>query len=407
MDVYMEELQLMPWAELQRQDLPVANARTQSTSSSMGPSGSTSVRAPRAVAPALPPAAPDSLEMSPLLLAPYVPRAVKEVAVRPPVLAVELELDPLMIRGRKSARRSRSEQASVPDARPGTAIREWLVPRPKHARPSMIEGAGPSMGPSMIEACDDDVKAERACPAPHQEPASVTPTDHMSGDEAITGEVLKALAHGRECMRQCVLPSRSKKGFASTRDREAKWIAAGAHALVTRLPDDCQLALAGGQLALEQMGGAPNTVALAAAVIRSRAGRNGDKLFDTIKLMAYASGYAEAMGMATPWPMSKGLTWLLVRGEHLRATTAAKGTRGGASVADRLRATIIWAESVSLPIQIDKLVLDSAAPRPAAGGNDQGSAATIPFKWECKMEWVASHPLPSPQRFWTRSLLQE
>ena len=211
-------------------------------------------------------------------------------------------------------------------------------------------------------------------------------------------------------MRLCEVPARPKRGFSSGQAREAQWLKDGSEALVARLPEETRLELAGGREGVAQIGGPQQAVAIAAAVLRSRAGKNGAKLFEVMKTMAYVEGYAEAMRAAghdcPAWPVTAGMAWLLVRGEHIRATQApSRGARGGASVGARLRDTLTFMESIRLPVRADKLILASAAPKAASGGNDDGSAATLPFKWECKLEWTAAAERDSPMRFWARSLL--
>ena len=67
------------------------------------------------------------------------------------------------------------------------------------------------------------------------------------------------------------------------------------------------------------------------------------------------------------WPMSESLADDIVADEHARATTAGRGSQGGATQGASLRDTIVFAaQRMQWPISITKGGLDSAAP-PAAG----------------------------------------
>ena len=215
---------------------------------------------------------------------------------------------------------------------------------------------------------------------------------------------LDALVAGREAMRACQVPSRPRAGWGSSAEREEAFISNGARALADRLPEEMQLRLAGGPEAVAQMGGPAAAAAMAAAVLRTNAGRDGGKLYECLKAIAYIEGFARAKGQPA-WPVSTGLAWLLVAGEHVRATKDAKGKRGGASVGDRLRGLFIFMQKIRMPIEVDKVVLASAAPAPSSAGNNDGSAATIPPLWWCQIEHVAASSVDSPQRFWARSIL--
>ena len=217
-------------------------------------------------------------------------------------------------------------------------------------------------------------------------------------------DTLDALVVAREAMRACQVPSRPRAGWGSSAAREEAFIANGARALADRLPEEMQLRLAGGPQAVAQMGGTVAAAAMAAAVLRTNAGRDGGKLYECLKAIAYIEGFARAKGQPA-WPVSTGLAWLLVAGEHVRATRDAKGKRGGASVGDRLRGLFIFMNKIRMPIEVDKVVLASAAPAPSSAGNNDGSAATIPPLWWCQIEHVAAGSGASPQRFWARSIL--
>ena len=217
--------------------------------------------------------------------------------------------------------------------------------------------------------------------------------------------VLAALVSAREAMRLCSVPERPMKGWGSAVERETDFIRRGSQALAAKLPESVCVDLAGGSEAVEQMGGSRQASALAAAVLRKNAGREGCKLFQVLKAIAYIEGYARAMGYTQVWPVKAGVAWLLVAGEHRRATAAGVGSRGGASVGDQLRALFLFMSKVRLPIEADRLVLASAAPEPSPCGNSEGSAATMPIKWWCQIEVVASWPNSCPMRFWARSLI--
>ena len=268
---------------------------------------------------------------------------------------------------------------------------------------------------ARIEWADQgELAAMRAAPSPPMaatatEPQAAVPAGKAAMyDAPVEPHVQRALDMARAAATQYRMPSRPQGGFTDGEAREAAWIDAAATRLASMMEPAVQVELAGGELAVQQMGGMAQAATSAAAVLRNRAGRDGSRLFEVIKLCVYAAEYGKAMGFASVWPVRPGLCWLLANAEHRRATAPGnkrKGSRGGATVGHRCAESIVFAATLGLPFEYDKRTLDAAAPPPAAGGNSDGSAGTIPPKATCHLEATARGARPSPQRFWARSLL--
>ena len=250
--------------------------------------------------------------------------------------------------------------------------------------------------------------AEARCAAVRKRPRQdVVAPEAIDGiPDANDPAVEAAIAAAHEAREACSMPPRPMKGFETGQARQDAWVHAAAERLAEVLPAWYRFDLAGGEQALAQLGPDPHrqAVRMAGAVLRSRAGLSGQRLFDLIKVVAFIEGYGLAMGV-DPWPVSAGLAWLLTEGVHRQATRMARGSRGGATVGDRFRETLIFGASLRLPIDADRLVLGSAAPKPPTGGYSDGQAATIPVKHRCQIEEVARGLGDSPQRFWARSWL--
>ena len=272
----------------------------------------------------------------------------------------------------------------------------------------------PAVRPRVEWADTAALKAMRLAPSPAirveadgtQLPEAMAdesePTESESG---IDPRVRAALERAREAMKACKVPPRPQGGFVSGDAREKAWIDAGATALAARLPPETRLRIAGGQDAVDQVGGMRQLDVIAGANLRENAGSDGHKLFAAIKWCAFFEAFAEAMQQPA-WPVRTPLTWLAVNSEHERATAAGKGSRGGGTVGAHARDMMVFMHNIRLPVEVDKVLLRSAAPPAApAGGNTDGSAGPLLIEHKCQFEAVARGAQRTPQRWWARSLL--
>ena len=86
----------------------------------------------------------------------------------------------------------------------------------------------------------------------------------------------------------------------------------------------------------------------------------------------------------------------------IAALSAAKGSKGGASVASSLRSGFRDAQILGIPLQADSLLVDAAAP-PGKKMRRERRAGSIPLKWytvsysaaQCVVEWSANLSLRS------------
>jgi hypothetical protein len=93
------------------------------------------------------------------------------------------------------------------------------------------------------------------------------------------------------------------------------------------------------------------------------------------------------------FPMSSAMAHELIASAHAKATAKATGAQHGATVGDRMRATLIFAADRLLwPIDVPRAALVAAAPKAKAVGKKK-KAGVLPIAAKCQLEAIARDPL--------------
>jgi hypothetical protein len=213
-----------------------------------------------------------------------------------------------------------------------------------------------------------------------------------SAQPSYSPEVRFALALADEARRSAVLPPRPVAGFASAQLRASAWAADAAAALAGVMPPSAKLAMLGGERALAQVPHADVPLVLARGIL-SRAGADGTVLLAVIRQAAFLDGFAEGMRRANPafemWPASEALVALILGAEHRRAIEAARGSRGGATVAHGMLTTFKYMAVLGWPMpDLRSPVVLGAAPLPK--GSRRTPSATLPASVYLHTEWLAA-----------------
>ena len=113
-----------------------------------------------------------------------------------------------------------------------------------------------------------------------------------------------------------------------------------------------------------------------------------------MRTLAFIRGFEVAMAREEPgyvaFPMSGPTAALLIHGEHVRATAAGAGSRGGSTVGHTFRASLKRCRALGCPIDTDHPAVAAAAPSAKAAGGRRSTAATTPLKVMAHMETVAA-----------------
>ena len=180
---------------------------------------------------------------------------------------------------------------------------------------------------------------------------------------------------GREAVRMWHRKSRRRpRDFDDPKEREDFLRQEQVDALILLLPRLVVAEMMGGERGLQQVADPARREAQLRRKFIARAGSEGSQIGDLRTFLRKARAYAQEVMRAAPgtedealWPMSESLADDIVADEHARATTAGRGSQGGATQGASLRDTIVFAaQRMQWPISITKGGLDSAAP-PAAG----------------------------------------
>jgi len=215
-------------------------------------------------------------------------------------------------------------------------------------------------------------------------------------------------------------PKRPARDFLSAKDREAFKARDEAMTLVPLLPAQVLHTMMGGDLGMQQVPDVSRRKQMLMAMLLERAGSEGDRIAGLRSLLRVIRAYSIAHHGARTlqeadlrcFPMSAALAHEIISGEHTRATAAASGSQGGMSVGNHVRDALVFAsEKMLWPIEVPRVVLQSAAPAPKARVTRK--AGTIPLAVKCHLEAIARDGPPAsivgPTRdviqFWARSLL--
>ena len=209
-------------------------------------------------------------------------------------------------------------------------------------------------------------------------------------------------------IRRIVLAHRKRRrpgqNYATQSAREAASVEDEIQALVGVMPEAIVNSMIGGEQTLKQVPSGLRRREMVARVLRSRAGTAG-AMIAKVRLMlgrvrVYAAevlGLPEAERDAACFPMSAGLAHELIAREDERARKMAKGAKGGASVGDHLRETLIFAADVlKWPIESPserKALLQAAAPKATAGVR-RTKCGTLPLAFKCQLEALAAGACP-------------
>jgi len=109
-----------------------------------------------------------------------------------------------------------------------------------------------------------------------------------------------------------------------------------------------------------------------------KSGACGDQLIKVARVITFINAFAAAVDRRPDdmWPMPRAVAALLISGEHRRATSAGRGSRGGATVGDDFcKVLIFMCDNLGFPVDLDGAVVAGAAPKAKEGGGRRSVAA--------------------------------
>lgn len=173
------------------------------------------------------------------------------------------------------------------------------------------------------------------------------------------------------------------------------------------LPTHFLEGLMGGAHALEQV---PDPAVRRERVVvglLSKGGPDGANSDKARRALAELAAYAARHGLADHGLPASGLLVAAMLAEvDAAALAAARGSQGGASVAATVRSGLVFLrEHLKLPIDIDSVLVESAAPRRQGGHAARRQAGSAPLAVHCHLEHLAASADESYVRFYARSLL--
>ena len=183
--------------------------------------------------------------------------------------------------------------------------------------------------------------------------------------------------------------------FRTDADRAAYHIEKELSCLVPLMPYTIVLNMLGGELGRRQVPSQVGRDNMIKQMLRKRAGSEGDRLASVRNMLRDVRKYAiTELGVPrdkadlASFPMSGAMAHALIAKAHAEAVQRGNGSKGGSTVGHHLRETIVFAaEKLLWPIEVPRVVLESAAPK--AHMEARTRAGTLPIAAKCQLEMIA------------------
>lgn len=191
-------------------------------------------------------------------------------------------------------------------------------------------------------------------------------------------------------------PRRATRTFSSTKERETFLVTEEVEALLPLLPEQVCVAMLGGALGMAQVPSDERRVALLRAAFAKSAGLEGARVKGLRAMLCAVRTYAATelhlpdrkKADAACFPMSATLVATVIADADVKARTRGSGSQKGATVGHKLRETFIYAaEKLLWPIEVPRVVLNAAAPKPTL--LKRSKAGTLPLGAKCQLEHLA------------------
>jgi hypothetical protein len=215
-------------------------------------------------------------------------------------------------------------------------------------------------------------------PAPASaEPAAAVPVQKIPSGFRTTLKAIEA-EHRK--------PRRATRTFSSTKERETFLVTEEVEALLPLLPEQVCVAMLGGALGMAQVPSDERRVALLRASFAKSAGLEGARVKGLRAMLCAVRTYAATelhlpdrkKADAACFPMSATLVATVIADADVKARTRGSGSQKGATVGHKLRETFIYAaEKLLWPIEVPRVVLNAAAPKPTL--LKRSKAGTLPL----------------------------
>ena len=183
--------------------------------------------------------------------------------------------------------------------------------------------------------------------------------------------------------------------------------------LMALIPASVATALLGGELAAKQLPDLEEREALIREAVALKAGPDGATLGNAVRAWSAYVAYAEAQKVQNQGlPGSAAFVASFLRSEAERAA-AGRGSQGGTSVPNTRRVGLLWLqEKLGFPLQVDNIVVLAAANpsqirahrRADPVNRRRKQAGSMPIACYLQFEHLAKSPLPSPMRYFARSM---
>ena len=181
-------------------------------------------------------------------------------------------------------------------------------------------------------------------------PLEASTGDRREQYDQRTRAALEAAVRERRDWKPPPCPKVGFRGAGAAKRREEAHKGLRADALIPLLPPRVALSLAG--WGVRQVSATDRSLLVRDAILE-KGGPHGDILVQICKMIVFIKAFARAMDI-DPWPMEPALAALLISAEHSRATSEAKGSRGGETVGAGFRTTLIaMAENFTFEIEYD------------------------------------------------------
>jgi hypothetical protein len=200
-------------------------------------------------------------------------------------------------------------------------------------------------------------------------------------------------------------PAEELAALISHEDVQAYKLDRAAVGLANELPEAAAFTLLGGELGLAQVPGHDDRRAAILSALRLKGGADGASLGKARRALELLYVYADERGVAEPLPASEVFLNRFLVWVDERATAAARGTQGGSTVRDSVRAGLLLLAAFGCDLRgVKSLVVEAAAP-PGKKRHRERRAGSLPIKFYLHFEVLAADSVASPARFYARSFV--
>ena len=197
-------------------------------------------------------------------------------------------------------------------------------------------------------------------------------------------------------------PRRSRRNFASDKERTAFLMQEEVETLLPLLPAQVVAAMLGGEHGMAQVPNPEQRLAMLRRNLASRGGLDGARVKGLRSMLCSVRAYAATelkitdvlAADAACFPASVQLVHQVIAHAHAKATAKSAGSQGGVTVGNSVRENFIFAaEKLGWPIEVPRAQIEHAAPKPRLLVRKK--AGTLPIAAKCQLEQLASGaPIP-------------